>query len=164
MARQSQAQADVEETTDSNGPEATADAPKESKKSEPKRGQLPDGYVTPVGFAKILEQRGLQKDRDGNVLTEVRPQMVYSYKKNAPKDDPFPIEKVQDSIGVEREALKIDDGVAWWERKNKRVDDKKANAKAKADKAAENKAKREREAAEKGESSDAGDASVSEAE
>src|SRR4051794_23342364 len=97
-------------------PESTATEPKAKK--EPKRGDLPEGYVTPVGFAKELGARGLQTDREGNVLETVQPQMVYSYMKNAPKDDPFPIESVTDSIGGTRQALTVENGVAWWERKN----------------------------------------------
>jgi hypothetical protein len=117
-------------------PEATGTKEPKAKK-EPARGELPEGYVTPVGFAKVLGERGLQTDREGNVLKEVKPQMVYSYMKNAPKDDPFPTETVTDSLGHERQALKVDAGVAWWEKKNTRTAERKQNAKAKADKAAE---------------------------
>src|SRR3954451_5580176 len=113
--------ADVEETT----PEGTETAPK--AKAEPKRGQLPDGVLTPVGFAKILGERGLQTNREGEVLKEVKPQMVYSYIKNAPKDDPFPLETVNDSIGASRQVVNIEAGVAWWERKNKRTSERSAN-------------------------------------
>lgn len=105
-------------------------------KKEPARGQLPEGYVTPIGLAKELGTRGLQKDREGNVLTEVRPQMVYSYMKNAPKDDPFPIETVKDSIDKDRQALKLEEGIAWWERKNARTEARKTNAAEKAAKKA----------------------------
>jgi hypothetical protein len=78
-----------------------------------KRGTLPDGYVTPVGLATEISKRGLHKNKDGQVV-ELKPQMVYSYKKNAPKDHPFPIEQVQDSNGETREALKLEAGLAWW--------------------------------------------------
>jgi hypothetical protein len=104
---------------------------KESDK--PKRGDLPEGYVTPIGFAKIVGERGLHTLRDGTVADEVKPQMIYSYMRNAPKSDPFPIEKIKDSNGVERQVLKVDEGVAWWERKNERAAGRKQNA---ADKAA----------------------------
>jgi hypothetical protein len=118
-----------------SGPEGTESAaPKEKK---PARGALPEGYVTPVGLAHELGKRGLQKDRDGNVLTEVKPQMVYSYMRNAPKEDAFPIEKVNDDQGNERQALKLDAGIEWWERKNKRAAERKENAAAKAAKKAE---------------------------
>jgi hypothetical protein len=137
--------ADVEETAgEAQGPEATGDAaPKEKKaKKEPARGALPEGYVTPVGLAtelsKPIDGNADNKDNSNYYHTDkngehlVRPQMVYSYKKNAPKDDPFPSETVKDSLGHDREALKLADGLAWWARKNERVAAKKANAAAKA--------------------------------
>lgn len=133
---------EVEETS---GPEATATTPKAKK--EPARGDLPEGYVTPIGLAKELGKRGLQANREGEVLTEVRPQMVYSYIKNAPKTDPFPMETVTDSIGKERQALKLDEGIAWWERKNERTAARKANAAEKAAKKEAN-AKKKAEATE----------------
>jgi hypothetical protein len=130
---------------------AAADGEKPAKepkpKKEPARGELPEGYVTPVGLAKVLSQ-----PKDGNVDNtdpsnwyhtdkngghEVRPQMVYSYKKNASKEDPFPIETVKDSLEKEREALKLADGLAWWDRKNERVAQRQANAAEKAAKQAE---------------------------
>ena len=121
-------------------------APKAKK--EPKRGDLPEGYVTPVGLAKELTERGLHINREGEAV-EVKPQMVYSYIKNAPKDDPFPLETVTDSIGAERNAVVLEAGIAWWERKNERTAARKANAQAKAEakaKRAEEKAAREAEA------------------
>jgi len=137
------AEGDVEEV----GPEATADdAKKTAKDKTPARGDLPAGYVTPVGLAKELGKRGLQANKDGVVLTEVKPQMVYSYMKNASEKDPFPIEKVTDSIGVERQALKLDAGIAWWERKNERAAARKASAAEKV-KAAEDKKAKAAEAA-----------------
>lgn len=117
-------------------------------KKEPARGDLPEGYVTPIGLAKELGKRGLQRNREGVVLEEVRPQMVYSYIKNAPKEDPFPLETVTDSIGKERQALKLDEGIAWWERKNERAASRKQNA-------AEKKAKKEAAAAARAEAAEA---------
>jgi hypothetical protein len=60
-----------------------------------------------------------------------------SYMRNAPKEDAFPIEKVNDDQGNERQALKLDAGIEWWERKNKRAAERKENAAAKAAKKAE---------------------------
>jgi hypothetical protein len=151
MARQRNEQADVEsvEETDTT-PEGTETEVKEPKaKKEPQRGNLPEGYVTPVGFAHELGKQGLQKDRDGNVLTEVRPQMVYSYIKNAPASDKFPIEEVTDDIGKQRPAFKLQDGLDWWARKNERVAAKKTNA-------AEKQAKKDAAAAAKATASEAG--------
>jgi hypothetical protein len=137
MARErNTSNADVETITSDegevieSGPEATATEPKAKK--EPARGQLPDGYVTPVGLAHELGKRGLQKNKAGEVLVTVPPQMVYSYMRNASKDDAFPVETVTDSIGKERQALKLDEGIAWWERKNTRAQERKDNAATKA--------------------------------
>jgi hypothetical protein len=152
----------VEETEEVATPEASAEGEtKTSKKAEPKRGTLPEGYVTPVGLAKVIGEKGLQTNREGEVLSEVKPQMVYSYMKNAPKDDPFPIETVQDSLGNDRQALKLDAGVEWWERKNKRTAERKENAKAKAE-AKEKRAAEKAAATEAEGSEDAGE--VTEAE
>jgi hypothetical protein len=161
MPRSRNTDADVDtpneelEETATEGTEANGQAAKGGKKKEPARGDLPEGVVTPVGFAKILGERGLQKDRQGNVLTEVRPQMVYSYIKNAPKEDPFPLKKVNDSIGKERDVVSVDEGVAWWERKNTRTAERAENARKKEAQKAANKAKREQEAKEKAESAEA---------
>lgn len=143
-----------EEVEEIDSPEASEDkAPKAKAKKEPARGDLPEGYVTPVGLAKILGEKGLQKNREGEVLTEVKPQMVYSYIKNASKDDPFPIETIQDSIGKDRQAVKVEAAIEWWERKNARTEERKANAAAKAAKKAERAAAKE--AADAGETEEA---------
>jgi hypothetical protein len=145
----------VEETEEVATPEASAEGEtKTTKKAEPKRGTLPEGYVTPVGLAKVIGEKGLQTNREGEVLSEVKPQMVYSYMKNAPKDDPFPIETVTDSIGAERQAVKVEAALEWWTRKNERTAQRSTNA-------AEKKAKKEAAAAAKAqaatEAEDAGD-------
>jgi hypothetical protein len=134
---------EVETVEESNGKEAKA--PKAPK--EPKRGTLPEGYVTPVGLAGVLSERGLHQNRAGETVA-VQPQMVYSYIRSAPKDDPAPVEIVTDSIGKERQALQVDKAIAWWERKNARVSERKQNAAAKAQKKAENAAKKEQAASE----------------
>jgi hypothetical protein len=120
---------DVEET---DGTEATTDEAKEPAK--PKRGDLPEGFVTPIQFAKILGEKGLHKNREGVVQTEVKPQMVYSYMKNSPKEDRLETIAVKDSNGNERQALKLDEALAWWGRKNERADQRKQNAAEKAQK------------------------------
>jgi len=114
--------------------EASADGATEKpakKVKEPARGDLPEGYVTPVGLAKILTEKKMHTDRDGNIV-EVAPQMVYSYIKNAPKEHPFPLEKITDSIGKVRDAVRIDAALDWWEKKNARAAERKASAAAKA--------------------------------
>lgn len=108
-------------------------------KKEPVRGDLPEGYVTPIGLAKALGENKLYLNRAGEA-TDVKPQIVYSYIKNAPESHPFPIETVQDSLGHDRQALKLEAGLAWWAEKNVRSAERKANAAtkstAKAEKAA----------------------------
>lgn len=123
-------------------PDADTHENKAAQKKQPARGDLPEGYVTPVQLAKVLTEKGLHTDKNGEKV-EVKPQMVYSYMKNAPKDDPFPIEKVTDSLGNERQAVLEEKGIAWWTRKNERVSTKRQNAADKATKKAEAAAKRE---------------------
>jgi hypothetical protein len=116
----------------------TVEAPEGEKpakaKKEPARGELPEGYVTPVQFSKIVTERELHTDKNGGHA--VAPQMVYSYIKNSPEADKFPVTTVTDSIGKERQALLVEDGIAWWERKNERVNTRRANAAEKAEKKA----------------------------
>ena len=108
-------------------------APKAAKvKKEPTRGTLPDGYVTPVGLAKALTDQGLHTDKHGTVVP-LKPQVVYSYIKNASKDAPFPMEQVTDSIGKIRDAVKLDAGIAWWAAKTARTAANKVAAAAKAE-------------------------------
>jgi hypothetical protein len=113
----------------------------------PKRGDLPEGYVTPVMFAKYLTENGLVKDGDGNDKA-IPPQVVYSYIKNAPKDHPFPntddqnvLNDVIDSNDVPRKAFLLKDGVEWWNSKTARAAERKANAATKAAKKTEPKLK-----------------------
>jgi hypothetical protein len=137
MAREKNADVDVPEVEveEVGTPETSEKEPKAKK--EPARGELPEGYVTPVGLAKVIGEKGLQTSREGEVVKDVKPQMVYSYLKNAPKEDPFPIETVKDSLGKDRQAVKVDAGVAWWERKNERAAIRKQNAAEKAQKKAD---------------------------
>lgn len=118
--------------------EGETPAKTQKAKKEPARGVLPEGFVTPIGLAKELTTRELHTDKNGG--HEVRPQMVYSYKKNAPKDDPFPIQTIQDSLGKDREVVSLEEGIAWWTRKNERVAGKRQSAEqkrtAKAERAA----------------------------
>lgn len=117
--------------------EKPAKTPKAKK--EPARGTLPEGYVTPIGLAKELTARGMHTNREGQVVA-VAPQMVYSYINNAPKEHPFPMETVTDSIGKERQAVELEAGLTWWTEKNARAAERRQNAAAKASKKAEKKA------------------------
>ena len=121
---------DVEEVA-APATEATAAAPKKVK--EKARGDLPEGFVTPIGLTKAINERGLAFDKDG-APKELRPQEVYSYIKNAPKGYEFPGEEVTDSLGNKRSVVKLEAGVAWWVAKNERTAARKANAAEKATK------------------------------
>ncbi len=136
------------ETEEVAGTVEGEDKPKKEKKEKapPKRGDLPEGYTTPVGLAKIITERGLYKNRDGEVA-DLKPQMVYSYKKNAPKDHPFPEEIVEDSLGNKRSVVQIEAGVEWWVTKNARAQERRENAAEKATKAAEAKKAKDEKAA-----------------
>jgi len=121
------------EDTSSTEPKAKA----EKAPAAPKRGDLPEGWVTPVAFAKHMTENQLHTDKDGNVA-ELKPQVVYSYIKNAPKDHPFPnsedgkLLEVEDSNGVSRGAFLLAEGLEWWENRKRRANERKANAQAKA--------------------------------
>jgi hypothetical protein len=109
-------------------------------KKEPARGDLPEGYVTPVGFAKALSAHLRDQGKSNSKgpidpdTNPVPPQQIYSYQRNAPKDHPMPFETVTDSIGKERQAGKLVDLLAWWDAKGTRAEERKANAAAKAEK------------------------------
>lgn len=163
------------------------EAPAEEKAPKPKaapkqkaRGDLPEGYVTPVGLAHLLTEHGHGKEG-----AEVPPQVVYSYIKNAPKSRPFPnthtgeghyvdengnkvhyteegkLNEVVDNIGVRRAAFKAEDGLAWWVEKSKAAQERRENAakkaQAKATKAKEAPAVVEAEAEEAGDFEEAED-------
>jgi len=144
MARNRNAEVDVPDSSETDAPESTeAKAPK-----GPKRGELPEGFVTPIGLAKELTTRGLHTNRDGETV-EVKPQMVYSYIKNAPADHPFPLQSVEDSNGTARQVVSLEEGLAWWVEKTERAQARRANAAekrtAKEQRAAERTAKAEAE-------------------
>lgn len=143
-----------EQETVAEGTETATQEKAPKAKKEPARGELPEGYVTPVGLTKLLNEKGLHKNRAGEVV-EIRPQMTYSYIKNAPKDAPFPMEKVTDSLGKERDAVKVDAALEWWEAKNKRAAERKANAADKATKKAAKAAEKEAQAADSNEAESA---------
>jgi hypothetical protein len=113
----------------------TAESKPAKEKKAPARGDLPEGFVTPVGFATVVTDRELHTNKAGEHT--VPPQMVYSYIRNASKEDPFPVQHVNDSLGHDRQVVSIEEGLAWWTRKNERVANRQANAQAKAAKKAE---------------------------
>jgi hypothetical protein len=131
-----------------------ADPSKASTPKAPKnpRWAPPEGYLTPVGFAKVVTERKLHTPRGATAPAEVSSQMVYSYAKNSPASDKFPMtyfdasgNAVTEVNGTEitganfkelgvHQAVKVEEGVAWWERKNERVAARAQNAAAKAEK------------------------------
>jgi hypothetical protein len=84
----------------------SAEKPKKAKRD---LHDLPEGYVTAVGFANLLKK----SVDEGGRGTEVRPQMIYSYDKNIKT---FPSEKHTDG----RVIVPIDAGLTWWDEKEGR--------------------------------------------
>lgn len=103
------------------GTPAVAGETVETVGKAPARAPLHEGYVTPIGLAKELS-----KVKDGT-QDSVKPQVVYSYIKNASKDFPFPSETIDG-----RFCVKLDAGMKWFADKDERVAAKKANAAEKA--------------------------------
>jgi len=85
------------ETTDAEQPAEAA------KPKQPKRPAAPDGYVTPVNFAKALSEK---------TGTDVRPQIVYGYVKNG-KD--FPVDMQPLPGGGSRPIVHLERGLAWFD-------------------------------------------------
>jgi hypothetical protein len=107
--------------------EPAAEAPKEKKAKEkkaPARPPVPEGYITPVAFAKVLSEK-LGKD--------VPPQYIYSTI-NSTKNGKNPLPTY--SEGGRDNLLKLEEALAWWEQKDTRVAERKANAASKAEKKA----------------------------
>lgn len=111
---------------------------KAAKEKTPARPPVPEGYVTPVAFAKLLTEHLIKEGRLEAGKT-VPPQMVYSYMKNADPTkagvkNPWP----RYSEGGRENLLKVDESLAWWDAKDARV---KASKDAQAEKAAKKAAK-----------------------
>lgn len=135
VVEQTEEVAEVEVPTQEPDSEVETVAPEqpaaqgENKTSSPTRskGDLPDGYVTPIGLAKAISEKAktgvegfantFKPDEKGNL----RPQVVYSHIRNASKSNPVPTELIKDSIGAERLVIKTDAGLEWWASKTKRV-------------------------------------------
>jgi hypothetical protein len=139
-----------DEVEDVSGAEVdnTEKTDKPVKETKPKRGDLPEGLVTPVQLAKELS-----KPLDGNAENlddsnyrythskngshVVVPQMVYSYLKGAGGKNPLELRTVVDSEGTSRDNIMVlTDALAWWDAKNARAAASKATAQEKAAKKA----------------------------
>lgn len=121
---------ELDEADEADAPEATTETAKAEgkpakEKKAPARPPVPEGFITPVAFAKILTERG---DK------EVPPQYVYStIRSSSTGKNPLPTY----SEGGRDNLLKLDEALAWWDEKNKRVAERAANAATKAEKAKE---------------------------
>jgi hypothetical protein len=142
---------DEDDETEVVGDGKTA-APKDEKAAKEKttRPAVPQGYIAPVEFAKVLTAHLREEHPELGVRlpspsgkTEVKPQEVYSYIKNndAGSKNPFPAVK-GDDINPETQKpyapgraliLKAEDGLKWWDEKDLRV---KAGKVERAEKAA----------------------------
>ena len=120
---------EVVEETVTPDTEVAAAAPK-----APARPPIPEGFVTPIGFAKALSEK---------LGKEIRPQVIYSYIRNASKEHPLKTY----SEGGRENLMKLEESLTWWMDKDVRVAAKKANA---ADKVAKSEAKAAEKAANPG--------------
>src|SRR3954452_23107142 len=135
VVAQAEEVAEVEVPAEKPDSEVLAVAPEqpaaqgENQTSSPTRskGDLPDGYVTPIGLAKAISEKaktgveGFANTFKPDEKSNLRPQVVYSHIRNASKSNPVPTELIKDSIGAERLAIKTDAGLEWWASKTKRV-------------------------------------------
>jgi hypothetical protein len=124
-------------------PQAKGDKPAKEKK-ESTRPPVPEGYISPVDFAKRLTEH-LRKDHPelgvrlaGDKV--IAPQVVYSYIKNNPSEGKFPFPQYKgEDVGAPGRAVvvKETEGLEWWDTKDLRVKNQKAaKAQKEADKAA----------------------------
>lgn len=139
------------ETPEATDEVETVEAAPEPAKTETKakRPQLPDGFGTPIQFAHALTAK-LRAEGKLEENEDFKPQVVYSYIKNRAKENPIPVVYVNPEGEVKadptdgyRPAFRKDadgnlaEALAWWDEKEKRVAERKANAAAKAAKKAE---------------------------
>jgi hypothetical protein len=81
--------------------------------------ELPEGYVTLVGFSKVLQMP--RKKGGRNVI--VKSQVLYSTAKNTKS---FPVETHVDG----RQIINIEKGLEWWDAKEERKAARAAEAAA----------------------------------
>lgn len=124
--------------------EDTVEAPKEEAKPAAKaststRPSVPEGYTTPVQYAKmltdVLHEEGLLDSEK-----VIAPQVAYSYIKNSQGGkNPFPIYSAGGRdwlLKLDDETKKPEEGFQWWRDKIARVAAGKQNSAAKAAKKA----------------------------
>jgi hypothetical protein len=128
---------EVDVPSDTAGTEADQDPNKANKAPKaPARPPVPEGYVSPVQFAKILtehlEAKGYENSK-GPVTKEsnpIPPQMIYSYLKNAGENSKNHWPRYEE--GNRKNLLKVEESLAWWDALTERVAASKANAATKA--------------------------------
>jgi len=145
---------DVDAPAPADAAEDTVEAPtadeKPAKESKTTRPAVPEGFIAPVEFAKVLTEHLKKNGQMPEGKTEVKPQEVYSYvKNNGPNSkNPFP-QYAGDAINPEtgqpyapgrKVVLKAEEGIAWWDAKVERV---KATKQAAAEKASKKAAKKD---------------------
>jgi hypothetical protein len=105
----------------------------------PARPVVPEGFITPVQFAKELTDRERKAGRiaEGEVIA---PQVIYSYVNQGKKAGADPVKTLRSySEGGRENLLKREEAFAYWDAKAQRVQDRK-DAKAAKEKAAAEKA------------------------
>jgi hypothetical protein len=119
-------------------------------KTTSSRKPVAEGYVAPVEAAKRLSEHLTIKGREAGLIgadqeIEIKPQVMYSYIKNNGPDSKNPLPRYTDPelTGGRECVVKVAEVIKWWEDKDARVSERKANAKVKADKKAENAKKAE---------------------
>jgi hypothetical protein len=127
---------DFGETDEVDTP-ATAESSDKAPKAEkaPARPPVPEGYVTPVEFAKQLtehleKQGASNKNGPISKTNPVPPQMVYSYIKSNGPSSKNPLPTYEE--GGRSNLLKAEEALAWWDAKAERTAASKAAAAEKA--------------------------------
>jgi len=128
---------ELDEVTDA--PKAAKGEKKAKEKKEPARPAAPEGFVSPVAFAKILtkhlEAKGASNSK--GLITEtnaIAPQQMYStINSTKAGKNPFPVH----SVGGRENMIVVEEGLAWWDEKDERKAQTAANAAAKEAKKAD---------------------------
>ena len=136
---------DVDAATEADEDAETVDAAPPTKgnvvktnattKKASTRPAVPEGFISPVAAAKELSKHLTAKAHEAGTIKEdeaieIRPQVVYSYIKNNAAGSKNPITTY--SEGGRDNLLKLDEFLAWWDAKDARVAERKANVKTKA--------------------------------
>jgi hypothetical protein len=126
---------DFGETDEVDTP-ASAESPAPAKAEKaPARPPVPEGYVTPVEFAKRLTehleaQEASNKNGRISKTNPVPPQMVYSYIKSNGPSSKNPLPTYEE--GGRSNLLKVEEALGWWDAKAERTAASKAAAAEKA--------------------------------